>query len=130
VVLELLAGRRIAAGHARAILALQGAADQIAMARQAATDGWSVRETERRVKAGRSTNGSGGAKRSSTGARGAADPAARRAELILERALGTQVRVRLGSNGGGDLVVSFHDGEDFLRLIQLIAGENAVAEFR
>ncbi|MFV1986349.1 MAG: ParB/RepB/Spo0J family partition protein [Gemmatimonadota bacterium] len=129
-VLELLAARRIAAGHARAILAVPDAGDQIAMARQAATEGWSVRETERRVKSGRSPNGSGGGARSTGGRRPGSDPVARRAELILERTLGTQVRVRTGPNGGGDLVVSFHDGDDFLRLIQLIAGDGAVAEFR
>lgn len=125
-VLELLASRRIAAGHARAILSLEGEGQQIAMANQAATGGWSVRETERRVKAEHATNGTPRAPSGRTPA--ATDPAARRAELILERVLGTQVRVRTASGGGGVLAVSFHDGDDFLRVLQLIAGEEAVAE--
>jgi ParB family chromosome partitioning protein len=128
-VLELLAARRISAGHARAILSLEHAGQQIAMAHEAAKAGWSVRETERRVKAGKGRDSAPNGGRP-TGPKGgsATDPATRRAELILERVLGTQVRVRSTAGGGGELAVSFHDGDDFVRLLQLIAGDRAVAE--
>ena len=130
-VLELLAARRISGGHARAILSLDDGGDRIGMAEQAASEGWSVRETERRVKRARS----GGTAPSRTrgtreGPAAATDPVARRAELVLERVLGTQVRLRTKGSGGGDIVVSFHDGDDFLRLLQLIAGDDAVEAFR
>lgn len=127
---ELLGAGRIAGGHARAILALPDAAAQIAMAKRAADGGWSVRETERRVKAGRVDNGSRPAGSSTSRSRTATDPGARRAELILERALGTQVRVRAAADGRGELRVSFHDGDDFLRILGLLAGDAAVDEFR
>ena len=127
----LLARGRISGGHARAILGLDGAADQIDMARRAADAGWSVRETERRVKSARSggqASGSGGSR--SRSGRAATDPAARRAELMLERVLGTQVRVAVRPGGAGEMRVTFHDGDDFLRLLDLIAGEGASTEFR
>lgn len=126
----LIAGGRIAAGHARAILGLEDPAEQIEMARRAAADGWSVRETERRVKSARAGDGTGPSRPPRSGATPATDPAARRAELILERVLGTQVRVRVSGNGGGEMRLQFHDGDDFLRLLDLIAGEGASAEFR
>jgi ParB family chromosome partitioning protein len=127
----LVAGGRIAAGHARAILGLEDTAEQIEMARRAAAAGWSVRETERRVKAARAGDtGVGPSRPARGGSASATDPAARRAELILERALGTQVRVRLSGKGGGEMRMQFHDGDDFLRLLDLIAGEGASAEFR
>jgi ParB family chromosome partitioning protein len=126
----LIAGGRIAAGHARAILGLEDAADQIEMARRAAADGWSVRETERRVKSARAGEDTGPSRPARSGATPAADPAARRAELILERVLGTQVRVRVSGSGGGEMRLQFHDGDDFLRLLDLIAGEGASAQFR
>jgi len=122
----LLAAGRISAGHARAILSLGDATAQAAMAERAAAEGWSVRETERRAKTGRT----GGAK-TKRGGRGRApstDPTGRRAELILERALGTQVRVRATASGAGEVVISFHDGDDFLRLMERIVGDRAVAE--
>lgn len=126
---ELLGLRRISAGHGRAILGLEGPAAQVEMAERAAVGGWSVRETERRVRRHRARPGRSSPRSGSTPPR-TADPGARRAELILERTLGTQVRVRTGPGGGGDLIVSFHDGDDFLRLLQLIAGDAALAHFR
>ena len=46
---ELLAAGALDAGHARALLALERAEDQLALAREAARKGLSVREVERRV---------------------------------------------------------------------------------
>src|SRR5437773_8914940 len=46
---ELVEARRLDAGHARALLALDKAEEQIALAREAARKGLSVREVERRV---------------------------------------------------------------------------------
>ena len=122
---RLLAEGRIAAGHARAILGLEDAPAQIEMAKRVAKTGWSVRETERRVRAARSpgpkgADGGSGAPASPP----ATDPAVRQAELILERALGTQVRVRRKGTGG-EIAVSFHDDDDFVRLLELLAGSGA-----
>ncbi|MDH3732627.1 MAG: ParB/RepB/Spo0J family partition protein [Gemmatimonadota bacterium] len=128
---ELISAGRIAGGHARAILALPDAGGQIEMARRVAAEGWSVRETERRVKAGRDGKRARAA-RPTTGTtdRAAEDPAVRRAELILERVLGTQVRVRVAADGGGELRVAFHDADDFLRILQMVAGDDATSDFQ
>lgn len=126
---DLLGQGRISAGHGRAILGLENTARQIEMAERAAAAGWSVRETERRVRRARPKR-DGGRKRDPPPSTVAADPATRRAELILERVLGTLVRVRTTSGGSGDIIVSFHDGDDFLRLLQLIAGDAAIRDLR
>ena len=49
-VLALLAGGKLSEGHGRAILRTRGAEARSALAREAASQGWSVRETERRAK--------------------------------------------------------------------------------
>src|SRR5205809_4480624 len=92
-VLELLAAGELSEGHGRAILQVSGAEARRALARDAATRGWSVRETERRAR--------------EPGARGRArivphpdhEASLARAEEALEEALGTGVRVRSGRRG-------------------------------
>ena len=125
---ELLAEGSISAGHARAILGLENARSQVTLARRVARDGLSVRQTERRVRAVREKS----AKPRKDGARATGprrDPAARTAEKLLERALGTQVRVQPRRGGGGDVRITFHDAEDFARLVQLLAGPGAAEMF-
>jgi len=124
----LLAGGKLSAGHARAVLALDDPVAQLELANAAVVAGWSVRETERRVRS---------AKADSTprpsppvAPRSTLDPITRRAELILERGLGTQVKIRARSGGGGDVAIHYHDDDDFLRLVELIAGELVAAELR
>lgn len=125
---QLLAGGRISAGHARAILGLGDPEQQLLMAREAAEQGWSVRETERRVRSGRPATSTGS--RRPRSAPSAKDALTRRAELVLERGLGTQVRIRTKPSGGGEIVVHYHDADDFLRLVELMAGELVAAELR
>ena len=54
---ELLAGGRLDAGHGRALLALESAEEQVALAREAARKSLSVREVERRVASLRAPGG-------------------------------------------------------------------------
>ncbi len=122
---ELLAAGRIAGGHARAILGLSDPAAQIALARAAADEGLSVRQVERRVRARRAP--AGGARAAERTAPASSDPVARRAELVLQRALGTQVRIRAGRDASGEIRIPFHDHDDFLRLLGLIGGEDAAS---
>jgi ParB family chromosome partitioning protein len=86
-VLELLQGGQLSEGHGRAILQAKGAEARAELARRAAAEGWSVRETERRAK------GTGPAT-----VRAVPHPdqqaALQRAEEALETALGTGIRVR------------------------------------
>lgn len=128
---ELLAEGAITAGHGRAILGLEEEKAQIALARRAANDGLSVRQTEERVRRARDDGSSPAEKRGSEGGRtkSAPDPTIRRAEQSLERALGTQVRVTERAKGAGEIRIRFHDAGDFRRLFEMLAGSEASALF-
>ena len=96
--LELLQDGQLSEGHGRAILQARGNDVRRRLAREAAAGGWSVRETENRVKLA-SQPGSG--KRTGRG-RSALDPelreALQEAEEKLESALGCELK--LGVRGG------------------------------
>ena len=128
-VLGLLARGELSAGHGRALLALATPEAQTRVALEAAEQGWSVRETERRVRRDRPKKPGRQTKRGKTSA-GAGDPVVRRAELGLERGFGTQVRIRTRSDGAGEVVVRFHDTDDFLRLVALMGGAELAAALR
>ena len=85
--LQLLESGELSEGHGRAVLQARDQAARIALARAAADNGWSVRETERRAKQG-----------APAGPRAVPHPdvveALREAEEKLESALGTGVRVK------------------------------------
>ncbi len=131
---ELLAAGRLTAGHARALLGLERRRDREALAEEIVEEGLSVRETERRarrIKAGGdgSEDPGEGDEEGEGGGRGDDDPVARRAEQMLERALGTEVRVRLEGRRKGEIGVVFHDGDEFERLCALLAGDDADSLF-
>ncbi len=117
---ELLAAGRITAGHARAILGIDDMKRQIELARAVAKGGLSVRETERRVRDQRGTPKKKARSRPAT-----RDPVTRRAELVLQRALGTQVRI-LHSGDTGEIRIPFHNPEDLARLLHLLGGDDGV----
>jgi ParB family chromosome partitioning protein len=125
-VLVLIEKGELSGGHARAILGLPDETSQSRMAQQAAKDGWSVRETERRVRAVRQAGktGVGRSNRSQL----STDPITRRAELILERGLGTKVRIQSKKDESGEVIIQFHDSEDFLRLAEILVGQHGAAE--
>lgn len=95
---ELLSQGQLEMGHARALLVLP-ADQQIALAREAATEGWSVREVERRVGIGLKKNVPAG-KRTARKDR----DVARLEEEISDR-LGTTVQIKTGSRAGSGSVV-------------------------
>jgi ParB family chromosome partitioning protein len=107
---ELLAAGALAAGHARALLALEKPEQQIAVGRAAARKGLSVRELERRVawlKADKPTS----APRK--------DPNTRAAEQRLRAALGTRVEIRRRGRGGV-LRLAFASEAELNRLFELL----------
>jgi ParB family chromosome partitioning protein len=107
---ELLAAGGIDAGHARALLALETAAEQAALAREAARRGLSVREVERRVAQARAT-------RSRTPAR--KDANTRAAEERLRAALGTRVEIQRRGRAGL-LRIAFSSEAELQRLFELL----------
>ncbi|MFN2612382.1 MAG: ParB/RepB/Spo0J family partition protein [Solirubrobacterales bacterium] len=103
-VLELLSAGQLSEGHGRAILQVRDQAARRKLARAAAKGAWSVRETERRVKAAavpppeRRTGGPGPDERA----------ALAEAEEELGNALGADVRVR-SARGGIRAELQFDD---------------------
>jgi len=114
---DLVSAGELTAGHARAILSVEGEAEQVALARQAASGGWSVRETEARARRGRKPGRRGG-----TRVRGQEDPVARKAAVLLSRAYGTDVKVTLRSRTSGEIRIPFRDPEDFERVASELLG--------
>jgi ParB family transcriptional regulator, chromosome partitioning protein len=116
-VLELLESRELSEGHGRALLALPGNDSRRRLARDAARGGWSVRETESRVKLASQPKQRRGSRRQ-IGAEEAA--ALRDAADRLESALGHEVRVR---PRGGEVAVElrFDDLEEALSLARRLS---------
>ena len=115
-------------GHARALLSLESGDEMVALAREAAANGWSVREVEARVR------GDADAAADGTGARGrirlqapkearTASADARRVEDALRKRLGTDVRVTAKRKGRGLVTISYYSNDDLARLLELILGE-------
>jgi ParB family chromosome partitioning protein len=114
-VLELLESAQLSEGHGRAVLQARGQTERRRLAREAATEGWSVRETERRAK-------QAGARKAAPKRRGPnADEreALGEAEDTLESALGHDVRVRSSGDGlKAELV--FADLDELLALARRV----------
>jgi ParB family chromosome partitioning protein len=94
-VLTLLERQDLTEGHGRAILQVSDQDKRTRLAKQAASEGWSVRDTERRAGQGPSR------KKATSGGRISAEERAAmsEAEDLLGSALGKDVRVRRAGNG-------------------------------
>ena len=103
---DLVAAGALDGGHGRALLALEKAEEQSALAREAVRRGWSVREVERRVALLRAPRG---------GRKKRPEPNTRAAEERLRAALGTRVEiVRRGA--GGQIRIRFATEAELNRL--------------
>jgi ParB family transcriptional regulator, chromosome partitioning protein len=94
-VLTLLERGDLSEGHGRAILQVRDQDRRTSLAKRAAAEGWSVRDTERRA------NGGGPRRRKASGGRISAEERAAmtEAEDLLGSALGQDIRVRRDGNG-------------------------------
>jgi ParB family chromosome partitioning protein len=107
----MVAAGRLDAGHARALLALDRAEDQLALGREAARRGLSVREVERRVAQLRAPRAGGGRPRK--------DANTRAAEERLHAALGARVEIARRGRGGS-IRVLFTGEAELSRLFELL----------
>ena len=116
---RLLAEHRLSMGHARAILGLQTAEEQIELGEKAAAQGLSVRQVEALVQeaAAERAHGGGGTKKERT-----QDPNVRAAVDELERVLGTRVRIVELSDQRGKIEIEYYSQAELDRLYQHIAG--------
>jgi ParB family chromosome partitioning protein len=114
----LLREGRIDMGHARALLALDGAR-QVEIANRVAALGLSVRQTEQLVRDWRAQPASSARRRP--------EPplTQRRLAEALQRALGTKVDLQRGRKGG-KLVIHYYSDEELDGLYHRIVGEDEV----
>ena len=122
-VLDAVRTSAISAGHARALLPLGEESEQIQLCEQILSEGWSVRDTERRVGEAVSDMDDNildmaGERRSK---RTESDQVAS-LEQELRIALGTKIEIRQSKKGRGKIVVHFSDHDEFDRLRALLNG--------
>jgi ParB family chromosome partitioning protein len=107
---------RIEMGHARALLTLSES-EGLALARQAAEEGWSVREIERRVQAAQRAPARTEAVRPAPANADVAE-----LERELSERLGAAVSVQGGRGKGGKLVIRYHDLDQLDGLLERLRG--------
>jgi len=108
----------LTAGHARALLAVDDALRAAELGQQAAKEGWSVREVERRV--------TGISKRKRKRKRGAtSDPMVKAFEGQLRDHFSTRVTIREQAGRKGTIEIQYHGPEDFERIYELMTGEES-----
>ena len=108
----------LSAGHARALLAVDDPVRVAELAQQAAKEGWSVREVERRVK-GTSRKKR---KRKETAT---SDPIVKAFESQLRDHFSTRVTIRGEGGRKGSIEIQYHGPEDFERIYELMTGQDS-----
>ncbi len=116
---KLLEAGSLSMGHARALLTVDDAVRAGDLARQAAREGWTVREVERRAGA----DGQRGSKRKRP--ERPKEPVVRALEEALQESLSTRVNIKRSRKGKGVIEITFHGPEDFERVFELVTGREA-----
>jgi ParB family chromosome partitioning protein len=122
---RMLQDKQLSAGHARALLALGNERAIVDLAREAASNGLSVREVERRVAAGRPTPPAAGRKPSAPNESpavpaGASSAVVRQLEEKLRRKLQTGVTISLSAKDKGEVRIAFFSNDDLERVLDLL----------
>jgi ParB family chromosome partitioning protein len=117
-----LATGEISEGHARALLGLPSAADQIAALELVVEKGLSVRQTEEAVR--RWADGAPRPREERAARPADPDPNLESVIAGFRRALGTEVAVKPGRGGGGVLTIRFGSDEELDALYQRLVGES------
>jgi ParB family chromosome partitioning protein len=118
---RLLDEGKLLMGHARALLGLQDEREIADLARVAADSGMTVRAVEERVRDRRPAQKPADAPEPP--ARG--DAHVRHLEVELQRAFGTQVRIRVQGNNAGRIEIPFLNADDFDRVLEQLLGPDA-----
>jgi len=116
---QLVAERRLSAGHARSLLALTDEDMQRKLAEKIVAQGLSVRQVERMTK--RLTEPRDTASQEEE----ALDPNVKAAIADMERVLGTKVRIVEKSDRRGKIEIDYYSPEDLDRIYNVIAGPAA-----
>ena len=116
---KLLKDGKLSMGHGRALLGVEDPVRAAELARQAAEQGWSVREVEKRA-AARKVQGRGRIPDAVSG-----DPVVRALEEALRDYLATRVQLRGLAKGKGTIEIPFDTTEEFERIFALVVGREA-----
>ena len=108
----------LSAGHARALLAVDDPVRVAELGQQAAKEGWSVREVERRV------NGTSRKKRKRKKT-ATSDPIVKAFESQLRDHFSTRVTIREEGGRKGSIEIQYHGPEDFERIYELMTGQDS-----
>lgn len=109
-------------GHGRALINIEKKKDQINIYEKVVSDGLSVRETERLVKAYKDgKNGAPSVKKQDT-EKEVPNFISKGLDALKKR-LSTQVDISTSQNGKGKIVIPFHSKEEFQRLRKLLTGD-------
>jgi ParB family transcriptional regulator, chromosome partitioning protein len=117
---ESLQRGEISEGHARALLSLTSAADQIAMLERVVAQGMTVRQTESAVRAWLDA---APRKDARLRAQDENDPLLEDIQDRLRRTLSTRVHVRRRSGSRGEITIAFEDDGQLSEIVRRIAGD-------
>jgi ParB family chromosome partitioning protein len=115
---QLVAERRLSAGHARCLLTLPTADLQRDVAERSVAQGWSVRQMER------TTQKMMEGRKPKTVDEVQADPNVKAAIQEMERVLGTKVRIVEKAKQKGRIEIDYYSAEDLDRIYGAIVGES------
>ena len=116
---QLVAERRLSAGHARSLLAISDEEAQRKLAEKIVAQGLSVRQVERMAK--RMTEG----REPGSETEAPLDPNVKAAIMEMERVLGTKVRIVEKGNRRGRIEIEYYSGDDLDRIYAAIVGETS-----
>ena len=111
---QLVLEDQLSMGHARAILAMEGASEQRRLAEQTIKFAWSVRQVEKMIAARKSPVEPKKMKR--------VDPNVRAATETLERSLGTRVRI-VEKGKKGRIEIEYYSQEELQRLYERLVNQ-------
>lgn len=111
-VIDLISSGQLSAGHGRTLAVIEDKTLLVSLAQSCASQGWSVRETEKRVKSAMSAPKKKQEKKRS--------PEFDRIEDELRRSVGTKVRIN-GSQKKGKIEIEYFSRDDLERIIAIMA---------
>ena len=114
---QMVAEKRLSAGHARCLLALPTAVLQREVAEKAVAQGWSVRQTER------TTQKMMAERQPKHVDEVQVDPNVKAAIAEMERVLGTKVRITEKAKKAGKIEIEYYSPDDLNRIYDVIVGE-------
>ena len=115
---KLVEENKLAMGHARALLSVDSAEQQINFAKEIVAKSLSVRETEQLVKRSHGTS-TGAARKTSKVSNTTDDANVLAAEAKLSRKLGAPVKIKIGA-AGGTIEIRFSSSDDLARLFDAL----------